>query len=277
MDRLLSLLPRFGFRASVFFQGAFCGQNQFLTGEGVGHLHLVRDGSVIMEHTDAPPIEVHAPTLVFYPRPCEHRLVVPSRSQATLLCANVHFNHVERNPIALALPDVLLIPLDAHPGLAPTLTLLFMEADEEDIGKRLVTDHLCDVLIVHLIRHAKKKNLIAAGVLAGLSDPYLAAVLAAVHADPAQSWTIEKMASAAQLSRTLFINRFREIVGVPPAEYVANWRMELAKSYLLEGKAIKEVARDIGYAYQPAFTKAFTGKFGVSPTEWRAQSFNAAA
>jgi AraC-like DNA-binding protein len=272
MDRLLSLLPRFGFRTTVFFQGHFCGQNQFRADDGVGHLHLVRQGHVVMEHTEAPPIEIHTPTLVFYPRPYDHRLIVPTESQAALLCANVCFNQADRNPIALALPEVLLVPLAEEPGLAPTLDLLFQEAAEGEIGRRLVMDHLCDILVVHLIRHARKKNLISNGALSGLSDPYLASVLAAIHANPGHGWTIEKMACIARLSRTVFASRFRDVVGVPPAEYLSNWRMELAKSYLIEGKAIKEVARDIGYAYQPAFTKAFTSKFGISPTEWRAQS-----
>lgn len=235
-------------------------------------MHLVREGPVVMEHPDTPPIEVNEPALVFYARPYDHRLVVPSQSQATLLCANVVFHQLERNPIALSLPDVLVVPLAECPSLAPTLTLLFIEADAEDIGKKLVTDNLCNVLIVHLIRYARKMNLIATGALAGLSDPYLAPILVAIHTNPEQSWTIEKMATAARLSRTLFITRFRDVVGMPPAQYVSNWRMDLAKSYLLEGKAIKEVAQDTGYAYQPAFTKAFTSKFGISPTEWREKS-----
>lgn len=272
MDRLFSLLPRFGFRTSVFFQGAFCGENQFRADGKVGHLHLVRQGKAVMEHKDTPPLVVNEPTLVFYPRPYDHRLIVQPEDQASLLCANVCFNQAERNPIALALPEVLLVPLEEEPGLAPTLNLLLAEAGKDDIGKRLVMDHLCDMLVVHLIRYARKKNLISSGALSGLSDPYLASVLAAIHANPGQAWTIEKMAGIAHLSRTVFTNRFRDIVGVPPAEYLSNWRMELAKSHLLDGKAIKEVARDIGYAYQPAFTKAFTSKFGVSPTEWRAQS-----
>jgi AraC-like DNA-binding protein len=256
----------------MFCQGARFDDKQFLADDGVGRLHLIRQGPVVLEHLDAPPIEVHEPTLVFYPRPCDHRLIVPSQCKVTPLCADVCFSQTERNPIALALPEVLLVPLNELPGLTSTLALLFIEGDEGDIGNRLVTEHLCDILVVHLIRHARTMNLIATGALAGLSDPYLASVLAAIHAEPGQSWTIEKMACMAHLSRTLFISRFRKVIGMPPAEYVVEWRMELAKSYLLEGKSIKEVARDIGYAFQPAFTKAFTSKFGISPTQWRADS-----
>lgn len=275
MDKLLSLLPRFGFRTSVFFKGEFCGNTQFLASEGMGHLHLVRRGPVVMEHPDLPPIEITVPTLVFYPRPFDHQLVVPPDNLASLLCANVSFNDAVRNPIALALPDVLLIPLDEESGLSPTLALLFVEAAEDDVGKRLVMDHLCDILVVHLIRYARRMNLIKTGVLAGLSDTQIAPVLIALHTNAGHPWCIEEMASLANLSRTGFVNRFRAIVGMPPAEYLTNWRMDLAKTYLLQGRSVKEIALDVGYSFQPAFTKAFSSKVGVSPTEWLKQASQA--
>lgn len=268
MDRLISLLPRFGFHATVFFRGEFCGHNQFLASEGASHLHLVRKGPVCMEHADGSTLTILEPTLVFYPRPFDHKLVVPQTSLASLLCANVRFNHPQRNPIALALPDVLLVPLDEETALSPVLSLLFAEAPVEDIGRGLVMDHLCDILIVHLVRHARKMKLIRSGVMAGLSDTQIAPVLAALHAEPGRAWSLEDMAALAHVSRTTFINRFRDVVGTPPAEYLANWRMELAKSYLKDGRPVKEVAQIVGYSHQPGFSKAFTSRFGMSPSEW---------
>lgn len=272
MDQLLSLLPRFGFNASVFFRGEFCGQNQFRASDGAGTLHLVRKGPVLMEHNDGPPLEVLEPALVFYPRPYDHRLLVPAENIASLLCANVSFNYAERNPIALALPEVMLVPLDEETGLSPTLSLLFNEAAVDDIGRRLMLDHLCDMLVVHLVRHASKMKMIRTGSIAGLSDSQIAPVLAALHADAGRPWSVGEMASIAHMSRTTFINRFRNLVGMPPAEYLTNWRMELAEMYLKEGKTVKEVAQAIGYRHQPGFTKAFTSRYGVSPTEWLKQA-----
>jgi len=274
MDKLLSLLPRFGFSASVFFRGAFCGQNRFLSSEAVGHLHLVSKGPVIMEHNEGPPLRVLEPTLVFYPRPYDHKLVVSPENFASLLCANVHFNQAARNPIALALPDVMCVPLNEETGLSPTLSLLFAEASVDDIGNRLVMNHLCDVLVVHLVRYARKMKLIKTGVIAGLSDVQIAPVLAVLHAEPGRAWSVGDMAAFVHMSRTTFINRFREVVGMPPAEYLAGWRMELAKTYLREGKSVKEVAQAVGYSHQPGFTNAFTSWYGVSPTEWLKGSFS---
>jgi AraC-like DNA-binding protein len=235
-------------------------------------LHLVRNGPVVMEHRDSPPLEILEPSLVFYPRPFDHRLVIPPDNLATLLCADVRFNFADRNPVALALPDVMVVPLDEETGLSPTLSLLFGEAEVEDIGKNLVMDHLCDVLVIHLVRYARRMKLIRTGAVAGLSDVQIAPVLAALHAEAGRAWSVEDMAVMARMSRTTFINRFRDVVGQPPAEYLANWRMELAKSYLREGRSVKEIAQAVGYSYQPGFTKAFISRFGMAPRDWLKQS-----
>ncbi|MFD2366908.1 AraC family transcriptional regulator [Pseudoduganella sp. GCM10020061] len=271
MDTLLTLLPRFGFSTSVFYRGDFCGQNQFRASDGVGQLHLVRKGTVHMLHRQGPPLHVLEPSLVFYPRAFDHQLVVPAGEPVSLLCANVRFAHATHNPIAQALPDVMCVPLAGADGLSATLELLMAEEAADDIGKELIVDGLCGVLVVHLIRHAWKANMISKGVLAGLSDLQLAPVLSALHADPGRPWPLQDMAALARMSRTTFINRFRDVVGMAPARYLTGWRMNLARSLLLEGRSVKEVALTVGYRHQPAFSKAFSSWCGMAPTEWLRQ------
>lgn len=268
MDRLMSLLPRFGFQVSMLYRGDFCGQNRLSGEDGAGQLHLLRGGDLLIEHPEGRVIELNEPALVFYPRPCDHRLVVPPGAQARLYCASIHFRHLRRNPIALSLPPLIVIPLSAAPHVARLLALLFDETERDEPGYRLVLDHLCDILVVYLVRHALRENLVQSGMLAGLWDAQIAPALAALHAGPERQWTIGDMACVAHMSRTAFANRFREVTGTPPAEYLNTWRMELAQTYLCEGRAVKEVAQAVGYRTQPAFTRAFSDKYGLPPTEW---------
>lgn len=268
MDMLSSLLSRFTLRAHVFHTGELCGISDFDGSDPAGHVHLVRQGRVIVHHADRPAIDIDEPSFLFYPRPLGHRLVVPPDGVADILCAAISFRDGEYNPLARALPDYLLLPLAQMPGLNRVLDLLFDEAFRDQFGRQLVLDRLCDVLIVQVIRHAIESGRISSGMLAGLSSGGLARVLMAMHERPAEAWTLNALASMAGMSRSSFAKRFHEVVGVTPADYLTSWRLALACSLLEKKLPVKQVAFDVGYGSQPAFTKAFTARHGMSPRAW---------
>jgi AraC-like DNA-binding protein len=272
MDRLSGLLQRFRQRARVFHTGELCGAWDYGHDHDVGHLHLIRDGTVVVHHPGCPAITISVPALLFYPRAFGHRLVVPPNAAADVVCATIAFQNGARNPLAGALPDYLLVPLDQLTELAPTLDLLFDEAFHSRSGKQLILDRLCDVLVVQLIRYAIETNQVATGLLAGMADASLARALNAIHDEPAQPWNLERLAQLSGMSRSNFAKRFHEVVGTAPADYLATWRIMLAQSLLEKNRPVKTVALDVGYGSQPAFTKAFTARTGMSPRAWLEQS-----
>jgi transcriptional regulator GlxA family with amidase domain len=107
------------------------------------------------------------------------------------------------------------------------------------------------------------------GLLAGLSDPRLVNAINAIHADPANRWTLEQMASLANMSRARFANRFREIVGITPMNYLSEWRLSAARSMLIKGKSVQQTADSVGYSSASSLSRAFTAQTGLSPREWR--------
>jgi transcriptional regulator GlxA family with amidase domain len=149
---------------------------------------------------------------------------------------------------------------------------LFDEAGKEDVGKGLLMDRLCDIVVIHVIRHALTRGLVQSGVLVGLSDPGIASALLAIHENPARSWKVEDMAALAHMSRSKFAKYFQEIVGTTPVGYLTKTRMALAENLLTANKAVKSVATAVGYSSQPAFTKAFIANFGMSPSAWLKQT-----
>ena len=108
------------------------------------------------------------------------------------------------------------------------------------------------------------------GFIAGLSDPRLARALVAIHDAPGQTWSLQRMAECAGMSRTAFANAFRETVGQTPADYLADWRMALARSRLRQGRPIKLLADELGYANPSALSRAFAARVGISPRDWLA-------
>ena len=104
------------------------------------------------------------------------------------------------------------------------------------------------------------------GWLAAIADPRLSKAIAAVHEDPARSWTVAELAACADLSRTSFAVRFRRVSGQTPMAYLTRWRMLVAADRLRRtGAPIARVAEGVGYASESAFAVAFKRATGRSP------------
>ena len=71
-------------------------------------------------------------------------------------------------------------------------------------------------------------------------------------------------------SRTVLAERFSGLVGVPPMQYLAHWRLQLAAEKLTSGSAkVAAIAAQVGYESEAAFSRAFKRTTGQSPAVWR--------
>ena len=87
---------------------------------------------------------------------------------------------------------------------------------------------------------------------------------------PARNWTVEELADSVGMSRAAFASRFGELLGEPPMQYLAGWRMHLAKHLLRDSNlAIGEIAGRVGYESEAAFNRAFRRVVGAPPAGWR--------
>lgn len=271
MDKLSSLLGRHTFSARIFYNGVFCDANHFGGDGESGQLHLVRAGPVDFIHDDGSVVHVTRPTLVFYPRGAGHRLQVVPGYRADLLCAHILFDNGGENALARALPDWLVVSLDEIGSLDSTLDLLFGEAGQEEPGRDVILDRLCDVLLVQVIRREFQLGRLSIGLLAGLSDRQLALALAAIHERPHEPWSLQSLAQIACMSRAAFTERFRNVMGMPPGEYLTRWRIDVGSRLLREGMPLKQVSSRTGYTSPSTFARAFTALMGSSPRAWLKQ------
>lgn len=267
MDRLSALLMRFGYTATTFFQGAYCGTSSLNGPAGAGHLHLVRAGRVSFHQSSAPTLHVSTPTLVFYPRPCPHQL--QAAPGAVLLCASI-VPRGDAPGLIERLPPVVAMPLAQLPALAATLALLLDEADSKAPGRLLVLNRLFDVLIVQLLRELLSPMVDGPD---GLGDHRLSPALLAMKAQPQHDWPVAQLAQCCGMSRSKFASQFHAVVGVTPADFLVQQRIAMAKSLLRQGRQVQQVATLVGYASQPGFSRAFERVCRVSPRAWlRAQA-----
>lgn len=175
------------------------------------------------------------------------------------------------HPALRGLPAVLRVPGTAgrpQPWLMPLVEALEAEALDGGPGTDLVMARLSDAMLIRALRHHGDTE--PAGWLAGLADPYVAAALQALHADPARPWTLAALARVAGLSRAAFAARFTVRVGEPAMRYLLAIRMQRARSLLRDERAtVAGVAGQVGYASEVAFAAAFKREVGTSPGAYR--------
>lgn len=116
------------------------------------------------------------------------------------------------------------------------------------------------------------------GWLAGAGDRIVGAALNALHPHPAHDWTLEALARASGTSRSVLAERFQQLVGSPPMQYLTQWRMQLAARLLTKSDApLAGIAEDVGYQTDTAFGRAFRREYGAPPAQWRRQQAARAA
>lgn len=85
-------------------------------------------------------------------------------------------------------------------------------------------------------------------------------------------WTVAMMAATIGITSAHLQRVFRDMVGVPPATYLATLRLQKAHDILSDPAcfdAIKEIRLRCGFLNESNFTRDFKKKFGVTPTDCR--------
>jgi transcriptional regulator GlxA family with amidase domain len=86
----------------------------------------------------------------------------------------------------------------------------------------------------------------------------------------AASWSVDTLAKEVGLSRIAFMDRFAQLIGMPPIRYLTVWRLEIAKRHLRESRmSIPQIAVAVGYESEEGFRRAFKREFEIWPAEWR--------
>jgi AraC-like DNA-binding protein len=178
------------------------------------------------------------------------------------------------NPMLAALPPIVRVRPAAEPTenrLRALVEYAVAEARAPKPGSQSVLVRLSELLFVEVVRRCLAALPAAeTGWLAGLRDPVVGRALMLLHRNPAYAWTLETLAAEVGISRSRLAESFTRLVGQPPIQYLAQWRIQLATRMLADGTAkVASVARDVGYESEAAFSRAFKRLVGSPPARWR--------
>lgn len=197
-----------------------------------------------------------------------------------MVCGFLATQDNSRNPLLSALPRLFKVGMGG-PGaswLESSLRFATEEAASAQAGSATVLAKLAELVFVEAVRRyvgtmAGDRK----GWLAGLRDRFVAQALALMHARPVYAWTVEALAREVGISRSGLAQRFTELVGLPPMQYLALWRLQLAARQLrLTDSSLASVAEAVGYESEASFNRAFKREFGEPPATWRRKTVGAA-
>ncbi len=200
------------------------------------------------------------------------RLGAGAVPEATFVCGFLGCDLQPFNPLLASLPRLLVARGMRGGWIERFAQEVLAETRRGSAGSELMLSRLAELMFLEVLRHhATSDGAGRTGWFAALGDPVAGAALSRLHATPARAWTLDALAAEIAVSRTRLAERFTRALGVPPMQYLAQWRMQLAAGSLADGGAkIAAVAERVGYESEAAFSRAFKRATGLAPGAWRA-------
>jgi AraC-like DNA-binding protein len=201
-----------------------------------------------------------------------------SGPRSTFICGFLGCDLRPYNPLLSALPRHMLARGVASDWLAEFPRQVVAESSNPRPGSETMLTRMAELMFVEVVRrHVASLSSREKGWLAGLTDAVVGPALRALHERPEQPWTLPELARTVGASRTVLIERFSELVGVPPMQYLTQWRLQLAADQLARGSAkVASIGARVGYESEAAFSRAFKRATGQSPSVWRSARQGAA-
>ncbi|WP_082928076.1 AraC family transcriptional regulator [Rhizobium bangladeshense] len=191
----------------------------------------------------------------------------------TFISGFFEIDRLDARPLLQVLPKLLHLKSEQNRSRAfqAVLELLAAEVDAPGLGSDAVVRRLFELLFVHAVRaYSEQRATAKTGWLAAVADKNLSLAIEAIHPEPQMSWTVDRLARKAGMSRSAFAARFRAMVGQAPLGYLTECRIyQAARQIEANGEKISVIARRMGYQSEAAFTKTFRKFMGCVPSEYR--------
>jgi len=268
--------------------------------ERVVIFHLITEGECYVELPNEPPVRLAAGDVVVFTQGDAHRMssqpglppapggrlgdMLTRRPRqlmyggggpvTRLVCGYLACDARLARMLLAGLPPLVRVNVrgsNAGVWLEASVRYALAEARSPRPGGESVLAKLAEVLFIEVLRlYMNEQGAGRTGWLAGVGDRIVGAALNALHQRPAHAWTLEELAREADTSRSVLAERFQQLVGSSPIQYLTQWRMLLAANLLCGSNApLARIAEDVGYQTDTAFSRAFRREYGTPPAAWR--------
>jgi AraC-like DNA-binding protein len=190
---------------------------------------------------------------------------------ASFVCGFLGCDRRPFNPLLAALPRRMHMRGMSNGWHASFARQLTEESQLGRAGADTVLNRMAELMFIEVLRrYLEDLPPGQRGWLAGLRDEVVSRVLTLLHGRPGHPWTLPELAREAASSRSSVAKRFALLVGQPPMQYLAQWRMQVAANLLAQsGAKVATIGAEVGYDSEAAFSRAFKKATGLAPGAWR--------
>jgi AraC family transcriptional activator of mtrCDE len=172
-----------------------------------------------------------------------------------------------------ALPDAIVITTSDGPDAARMRRLIAAIKDEIEsarAGVGAIATDLASALFVMVVRVHLEREHAGNGLLGLLAHRQAGRAVVAMLEDLGRTWTLDALAERANASRASLVRMFQKLAHRPPLEFLSELRLELARRKLAAtALPLGDIAAQVGYQSESAFSRAFRRRFGFPPGEAR--------
>ncbi len=267
-------------QVNIYHNAKVCGNWQ-INEHSLGNtcFHIVTTGSCLLTVPGHLKTAFNTGDLVIFPREIKHQMLsideqkgpqqhldyTTSLKGTGMLCGEVSILHSCKNQLLEALPAVLFIKnSDKTPWLNHLVHLLLEESTHHAAVNSVLLNRLSEMLFIFALRHYLETAQIQQGILALYANKKLTKAIKSFHNNLQQKWDIRRLAETAGMSRTVFAETFKKQSNWTVNQYTSWWRMQIAWDILLAGSKVCDVAAQVGYKSEAAFSRAFRKQFSIS-------------
>ena len=305
MDALSDILDLLELRGTMYFRTAFSPPYAVgVPNQGrAARFHLVAQGRCHVRIEGGPSIALNTGDMILVPNGAAHVLSdEPDRAptalddvleqagytgegvlafggdprpdgDAKLICGHLNFAEGFEHPLLRALPSHLLVTAELRarsPWLDELMRLIIRQMFAGSPGFTASVIRLSEALFIEAVRACADQDESLRRVITAIGDARIGRALSLMHRELGGDWTLDRIAREVGMSRSRFAEQFQALMGSAPMSYLSDQRLQKAMALLsATGEPVQQVAARVGYQSAAAFSRAFSNRYGHSPSDVR--------
>lgn len=261
-------------------------------------VHYILDGEGVLTGDDGVAVEFGPDTLIFLPPGCGHDIAVSKEDADVVLWKDIavpmgdgmmKFVHGTAPALVSAcgtisadcegldlfarLREPIVEDLSEEPSVRAAFEIMTKELQAPRFGTKPLTEALMKQCLILALRRQAERGGMALLPLLGGGDPRLVHALLELIEDPARDHSVEELAAASGMSKSLFSERFSEAFDRPPMDLLKQIRMHRAANLLRSTNLpVQVVGFTVGYISRSYFSRAFRATYGRDPKSFRQEA-----